>query len=75
MLILKSRKSCTSNLYSRLKFSSSVPGSLDKKVEEGSVFFKAKGDIFFRLFCLMNPAQFCAGSLDKEGGKKVPSFY
>jgi hypothetical protein len=28
-----------------------------KKGEEGSIFYSAKGDIFFRIFGLMSPAQ------------------
>jgi hypothetical protein len=34
-----------------------VPGSSEKKVAEGGIFYEAKGCIFFRLFCLTNPAQ------------------
>jgi hypothetical protein len=34
-----------------------VPGSFDKKGEEGVIFYQAKGGILFRLFCLTNSAR------------------
>jgi hypothetical protein len=33
-----------------------VSGSLDKKGEEDTIFYQAKGGVFFHPFCLTNPA-------------------